>query len=431
MYKILVRCAKTRIYVYNIILYNNGFFFILKAFYLVRCVFFSNFAPAMIEVTKETIGNFQFMAIAYMLWLTHSLVFMLFRRGGIDKVLNRSRWLMAGGTAILTLHFLLQYILKLRYQGDTQPLMLNLLMFIPASWLISLSELNLQRQGRIYLTDWLVGGVMWGLSILLIIIAAIGDGQPFFCDTPQMRTMVKVSAFIYFVGLFYYTIRELTELRRMRRSLKNYYDRDVDYKLRWMYLSILIMAVMSLLVPAAIVASGIILFAFGVIVFLGIGYLVMSFRDYVISKRAYQVMLAQENAREAGVDEEDYKPSDISEEERRRVDVAVKKWLSKERYLKQGLTMPTVVQELNVSQQMLRAWFPTVGYDSYADWMQHLRIEYAKRMMEEHPEYSIETIANQCGFRNRNYFHTIFRQVTGVTPTMYLEKENLSEKEEQ
>lgn len=33
----------------------------------------------------------------------------------------------------------------------------------------------------------------------------------------------------------------------------------------------------------------------------------------------------------------------------------------------------------------------------------------------------IEHIAEACGFRNRSYFHTVFRQLTGMTPAQYLE----------
>ena len=381
---------------------------------------FCNFVPE-IDVTREIISNFQFTAIVVMLWLTLMLAFMKLRRTAQDHMLHKTRWLMASGTIVLAMQFLLQYTLRLRDMGQTQALMLNLLMFVPAAWLISCAVLYLQRQGRLSLSEWMVGGVTWVSVTILIVAASLAGDGPFFCNTPLMRLMEHISAVVYFAGQAYYVFKELAELGRMRQSLKNYYDHDKAGLLRWMTVSIWTLALMGCVVPVVIVIPGPLMFVLGLFVLGGIGYLVVSFRDYVIGKGAYQVMEAQNNDREEGIGGDNGSITAISAGDSQRVERTIRQWLAKGRYLQQSITMPVVVSEMGISQQLLRSWLRAAGYESYADWMQQLRIEHAKQLLKQHPEYSIEHIAEACGFRNRSYFHTVFRQVTGMTPAQYLE----------
>ena len=84
----------------------------------------------------------QFTAIMLMALLTMKLL-LLPGRVATNAVLNRSRWLMVVSTALLGVQFLLQLSLGLRTLGVTQAVMVNLIFFIPCSWLMSLAVLYL------------------------------------------------------------------------------------------------------------------------------------------------------------------------------------------------------------------------------------------------------------------------------------------------
>lgn len=368
------------------------------------------------------LGNMQFAAFLLLTLLTLTLALMLFRRGKMDRVANRSRWLMATGTALLATQFLLQYIWGLREMGVTQAVMLNLLMFVPSSWVFGLAVINLQRQGRLNWQELTVGGVTWALIIALLAWAAKNDGQPFFCDTPAMVRAEWICAVLYALMQLCYTYVQQAEMRKMNRSLRDYYDHDMAFQLLWMRVSIWFLTAMAVFVPIAIFISGFPLLIFSLTFLGGLYYLVHSFKYYVITKRAVKVMTAQLNAAETGMDEDDAKAPAISEEERQRVDGLVKKWMDTGKYLHGGITMPTVAAELHVTQPLLRAWYRAEGYESYPDWMQRMRIDHAKELMDEHPEWSLETIAEQCGFSSRNYFHKVFQKTTAMTPAQYIRK---------
>ena len=367
------------------------------------------------------ISNFQFSAAVIMLLLTMTLALTMFRRVRLQNVLNTARWLMALGTGILFLQFLLQYTLRLRDMGHIQALMLNLLMFVPAAWMLSLALLYLQKCGKLTKLQWCEGGLIWLAVIAMLVVATIDDGLPFFCDTPAVRLAEKISAIVFFCSRCHYMYMQYMELRRTLRSLDNYYDYDTSDKLCWMLLSIIWMLIMSVTNPIAIFFPGRYLIFYGFFALAGIYYFVMSFRDYAISHHALQVMEAQQNATDAGMDDdEECCEIDMSEEEKRHTEHAVNAWIERGGHLRAGVTMSMVAAETNITQISLRNWFHITGYKSYPEWIQAMRIDHAKRLMHDHPNFSIETISEQCGFSSRNYFQTIFKKHEGITPIQYM-----------
>ena len=105
-----------------------------------------------------TLQMMQFTAVVLTLMMAMILMTMLPAEVRNDRVANRSRWWMAGALLLLTVQFLMQYLLGLRQEGVTRAVMLNLICFVPCSMLLSMSMLNLQLQGRTERRDWAVGG---------------------------------------------------------------------------------------------------------------------------------------------------------------------------------------------------------------------------------------------------------------------------------
>jgi two-component system response regulator YesN len=49
-----------------------------------------------------------------------------------------------------------------------------------------------------------------------------------------------------------------------------------------------------------------------------------------------------------------------------------------------------------------------------------LRIEYAKELLRQNPQYNIVDVAQQVGLcKNPQYFSNLFKQHVGITPRMY------------
>jgi len=362
----------------------------------------------------------QFTAVILMALLTLKLL-LLPSKAIVSPVMRRAWWLMVVGIAIIGVQFLLQYIFGLRAMGVTQAVMLNLAMFIPSSWLLALSLICLQRQGFISRSDQYMGLLTWLVSLSLMAYAALNDGQPLLAGSEAMREAEIAASVLYMAMMVFYLCHHFKNFRFLVHALKNYYDEDLESQLRWMRVSAIMLPIMGLMVPLMIFTDGLWLFFFGLIMFLFIFFLVDSFFNYVVSTAPAKVREAEEHE-DDDLKEQDENPH-ISQQQAsmHRVEVAMGQWLAKGGHLKSGLKLPTVAEELGVPRYLLTAWLRSQDL-KYADWMTNLRVEEAKLMLSEHPDWSNEYVAQHCGFTDRTYFQRKFKAKTGQSPSDYQSK---------
>ena len=97
----------------------------------------------------------------------------------------------------------------------------------------------------------------------------------------------------------------------------------------------------------------------------------------------------------------------------------VEQWMAKGGHRTAGITSPLAAAEMGIPRYQLTAWVKGQGYESFSHWITTLRLEETKRMLEDHPDWSTEAVADYCGFSSREYFHRLFRQHQGMTPSQY------------
>ena len=363
--------------------------------------------------------NYQFTAVTLMTLMTLSLAIWMPRRLNDDKVVNRSRWLMAGGLALLGAQFAIQYIFELRAQGLTQAIFVNLLFFIPCSTLLSLCVLNLQRQGRIRPLEWLTGPLTFLIAAGIMVDAYFTNGEQPMADTPLMRRAEVTAGICYSIMQVYYTILQITEMRRIQRALSNYYDRESSNLLNWMLYTSAVLAAIAVMLPVLIYFTGPVLVVYGLIIFGGLFYMWLQFVGYIRTNAASKVREAEENEEEVK-NMEPMEPFDRLKDHEH-IEEAAMKWLSADMHLRCGITIKTAADEMQVPRYLLTAWLKTTEYGQFSNWITYYRIEAAKDMLKQHTDWSNETIAQECGFNTRNYFQAVFRKQTGMTPAQYVE----------
>ena len=359
--------------------------------------------------------EFQFAAVVLLSLLTLKLL-LLPSKAMITASIRRAWWLMTVGIALLGVHFLLQYVLGLRAMGVTQAVMLNLAMFIPSSWLLSLSLICLQRRGFICRSDQYTGLLTWVVALGLMAYAAATDGQPLLAGSEAMRWAEIVASAFYLLMMAFYLWHHLKNVRFLQHALKNYYDEDLGTQLRWMRLSAIMLPIAALMVPLVMFSGGLLLFGFGLVMYVFLFFLVDSFFSYVVSTAPAKVHEAEEE-----VDPDDQQTITPDSLPMQRVEHAVKQWVDRGGHLRKGLKLPTVAEEIGVPRYLLTIWLRNQNL-KYADWMTDLRIEEAMRLLSEHPDWSNEYVAQHCGFTDRTYFQRKFKAKTGQSPSDYQSK---------
>ena len=382
-----------------------------------------------------TLQMMQFTAVALMLLLTVKLLFLRGRHIK-SRQARQARRLMAGGTMLLALHFALQLTMGLRLMGVTQSVMLNLAMLIPASYFFARAVLLLQRRGELSLTDRWAGPAVWMVTMAMLAVAALTDGQPLLSDTLELRMAEKAGAVLYMLMQGYYTWRHSSSLVAMRHALSDYYDRDTDGMLRWMQYSIIGLMLLALMVPMAIFGTGtwMLIIAFAIYFFLF--YLVDSFCFYLVSPAPERVQAAEQNATEVKEEacreqaamsshkgtEEGTDAALLSPEVTHEVEQAVAAWLARGGYRQTGLLQPQAAQDIGISRYRLTAWLHQRGV-KYTEWMAQLRVEEAKRTIAAHPDWGNDAVAQHCGFADRTVLQRTFKKIEGITPQKYMENQ--------
>lgn len=93
-----------------------------------------------------------------------------------------------------------------------------------------------------------------------------------------------------------------------------------------------------------------------------------------------------------------------------------------DQHMAEDITVSTVCREFGLSQSYLNMIFRKYGMQSFNIYLRTVRIEKAKRIMERNPQMFIKDIAMMAGYKDQFYFSRIFRAVTGVSPSEYIER---------
>jgi AraC-like DNA-binding protein len=90
-------------------------------------------------------------------------------------------------------------------------------------------------------------------------------------------------------------------------------------------------------------------------------------------------------------------------------------------YLQQNLKSEVICRRMGTNPRKLIASLKSNGFRNFSQFVNHFRVEEAKRMMAspEYAIYTLEAIANMAGFGTRQAFYNTFENITGISPGCY------------
>ncbi len=432
-----------------------------------------------------TIGEMQISGLLTMTVLSVMLVVSAPGRSIRRISFAKARWMMAGGTTLIALQFLLQHAFGFRQMGVTQAVCCNLLFFTPSTLLCSMAVLYVQRQGKVSWKEWLVSSSICALSAIILFGTVMLDGVPFKKESPALRMAEYVSSVLFVVMQSYIFTMQYKAYKRLELAVDEYYDRSRRDLFGWMGLSMKAMALLVFLVPVVIFMQGTPLVLFSVGFFFAISYSVISLYTYGVSKDVERVEESLTPSPSPKSEGSDYQNAEMNGENGENVECrtesveflrpsgskrpsaerattqddnaaptavaaracslspseaternstlntlhstldknsSLDRWISAGHYREHNLTLSIVARQMGVPQKQLQEWLRQSEYKKLAGLVATLRIKEAQRVLTEHPEWSVESVADYCGFNDRKYFHQVFQQYTGTTPAKYQAK---------
>lgn len=78
-----------------------------------------------------------------------------------------------------------------------------------------------------------------------------------------------------------------------------------------------------------------------------------------------------------------------------------------------------LLDELHIQRRTFTKKFEAYTGSTFKEYITALRLEYAAQLIKEHPEYTIEAIAMECGIASYVTFHRNFTRHFGIAPSQY------------
>lgn len=94
-------------------------------------------------------------------------------------------------------------------------------------------------------------------------------------------------------------------------------------------------------------------------------------------------------------------------------------------YLQPNLTLPQLAVELHVNTKYLSYVINNHKGSDFNNYINRLRILYIIERLKENPEYlnyKISYLSSECGFSSHSKFTTTFKNVTGLTPSSFIDQ---------
>ena len=93
-----------------------------------------------------------------------------------------------------------------------------------------------------------------------------------------------------------------------------------------------------------------------------------------------------------------------------------------ERHLAEKITLATAARALCCSVSTLTHFLREKGGCCFSNLVASKRIERAKILLKEHPEWKLDAVAGKSGFGSSFYFSRMFKKAVGITPKDFRDK---------
>lgn len=221
-------------------------------------------------------------------------------------------------------------------------------------------------------------------------------------------TVYVVCILLYIALLIYYTRWYVGCYRHFVGQLAAYYEEDeIERGLRW--LNVIFWAALAVGVLALLMLLGSREVDMYLTVALALFYALLAacFINYQLSAHIILPVLSMPSEAEPATADDDAHPDRLMA------------WIERGGYLNTSQSVNQIAAELEMSVEQFRRYFVRVTGEEFRTWRVRKRVEHARRLMAEHPDWPVTRVARESGFNDRSYFYQQFQLYAGVSIPEY------------
>lgn len=336
-----------------------------------------------------------------------------------NKYYEKSRWLLFSAYSLLCVHFALQMIFRFREQGNDVAAIINILFYVPAALFVCYARYNLELNSRALRSFFRAGSIAYGL-----ILFAFVSGW-FVYKSLHMPHAIHTMAAIFIAFMMYAVWIHTRELKNIPKLIENETGIDILPYRMYLRMGSFMMIFVTLIIPFSIyfrflsmlvavpLVACLLVFAHFFIV---LGYNMVPMAEVI------ENVMASQDESEHPLNTPDSRV--LSENDVLRIKKAIDLWVKESGYRNSDTTISSMARRTGISHAELTRYISQEHGSTFRIWLSNLRMEESKKILLEHMEYSIETVAQECGFSSASHFHRFFHNATGMTPTEYRKSRN-------
>lgn len=330
----------------------------------------------------------------------------------VNRSYEITRWLLFTAMMLFAIHYLLQMVFGFRAQGEDVGAIINILFYTPVAYLLSYSTARLVCPIG-YLKPYILLA-----AVSFIAVSGVFVLGWFIYRSLHMHHALYVMEAIFFVTMLVFIILPINKIKQRRRLLESETGSDMEYFNAYMQTGTTLLFCFGAMVPIVIFSTKllaliaplyIIVLFFYILSFVALGYNLTPLSDAIDDASQGEPLVLLE------------KKEKMSSDSISRIETLIDKWIATRGFSDPTLNINSLARRLGVDKRLLAQYLAEKEGLTFRVWLSNLRIGEVKRLLIEHPEYSNEAIALECGYSSRTWMQQRFKAVTGMTPNEWKE----------
>lgn len=340
-----------------------------------------------------------------------------------------SRMLMGIALLDLAANYSVHLFLTPRLAAPINAILMNLCTYWLAVWLFGSALMMLLDKRYVTRKRFIRHIAGWMAYCIVVLIL--------WCYVPSnllnsiVPILLAVAFCVYAVGVAH---KVFATFRKATRKLDNYYSDDAAVYIRWM-------SVFTYWAIVFGVGQGIFTFVPDRYVYLWIIsaipfyiYLYVSYANYLLmyehvadaintyeDQEEYDIENVVEN-RDRDNGQTISSTTRISKQQEEMLKSNIQKWIDDKEFTNGGLTIEDIARQTASNRTYVSHFVNTHYGMSFREWINYLRLQYAKDIMLKSPDKSVAEIAIESGYLSTSYFSRIFKETEGLTPGRWIEE---------
>ena len=328
-----------------------------------------------------------------------------------NKRYERSRWMIVVALIGLAIQYAVQMVFGFRAMHDDLGAVVNILIYTPCFSLISMGIYNIETT-RANLRKMIL--MCSGIYAAIIVVFCVGISLH---HSLYIREGLYLMLTLFCVSVFYCIYMIIQEMIRRKNMLETMAATDLLPYVRYSRASVIILWLAVLAMPVAIFSTTL-LYIVGPAVLLALLFFNLTFIALGNSYIPTEELLDKEEKKQRYGGAEKEKPLlRLSEERRNFIQNSLDQWCMDLGYKDCNVNILTLSRTLYISKNELSQFFDQCLHSNFRIWLSEIRLNAAKKMMLEYPDYNNDIISAECGFSCRTHLYRIFKTKEGCSPT--------------